>query len=264
MNERDIDLILALAENRLPAAEVAAAEARIAGNPELAAELATQRAAIAAIVAAPPVSLTAAERTDLHQTLRTELNLEPAVTAAAAQSAASGGWARWLAPLAGGLAVAAVVIGAFVVVPSMGGSDDAAFESAATTMLEDAAADGEETDATAAAGGAETPTTTVAAAAAPRAMSVPRIGADDLAEVDEALRGGSLLSLSAGDTAIAQDEVLACIETLPELAGAGADDVVAVDADAVDVVYLRFVAGGQTVTASVDLATCSLLEISSS
>ena len=78
MNDSDRDLIAALAEGSLPPDEAAALEARIADDPEARAELAAQRTALAALAAAPPARMTAAERNELRRSLAEQLHLEPA------------------------------------------------------------------------------------------------------------------------------------------------------------------------------------------
>ena len=118
MHDHDVDLILSLAEGGLSDEEAKAAETELAACPECSVELAAQRAALAALHAAPRVEMTAAERDLLHRELRRELRLEEEPRAAPP----AGRRARWLAPLAG-LATAAALVLAFVVVLPRNGDE---------------------------------------------------------------------------------------------------------------------------------------------
>lgn len=75
MTEFDHEIIAALAEGRLPAAEAADLEARIAADPVASAELEAQRAALAALAAAPAPALDDLERRRLHRSIAAELDI---------------------------------------------------------------------------------------------------------------------------------------------------------------------------------------------
>ena len=76
MPEIDPNLIAALAEGILDAAQAAAAEAAIAADPRATAELTYQRAALSAIAAAPSVRLSDGERNSLRAAVAGAVNLE--------------------------------------------------------------------------------------------------------------------------------------------------------------------------------------------
>ena len=115
MNDNDIQLIAALVDGELPAAEQGAVLARMESDAELRAAYDEQLAVASTLRSLPEVSMTAAEQTALRTTLRTQLNLDGAVVAAAA---AAPWWSRWWAPVTG-LATAAVIVFAFVIVPNL-------------------------------------------------------------------------------------------------------------------------------------------------
>lgn len=120
MNDQDRDLILAYASGQLSGADADAASARIASEPELAAELADQELAMSALSSIPAATMTATERAGLRSNLTTQLNLEPAPVVAAAPKRSI----AWWKPVAG-LAAAAAVVAAVVVLPStLQGDDD--------------------------------------------------------------------------------------------------------------------------------------------
>lgn len=121
MNERNQELIIDLIDGRLSPDEERVAMTRIENDPALHAEYETQMSAISMLGASSTPSMTPAERSTLHTSLRRQLRLDDApVPVAAAPSRLQ----RWWAPL-GGLAVAAaVVLGAVVVLPgTLSGSD---------------------------------------------------------------------------------------------------------------------------------------------
>jgi hypothetical protein len=116
MNDNDIQLITALVAGELSAAEQGDVMSRIESDTELRAAYDEQVAVSSALMSAPAVSMTAAEAGELRAALRTELQLEGAVVAAAATAP---WWSRWWAPVTG-LATAAVIVFAFVIVPNLG------------------------------------------------------------------------------------------------------------------------------------------------
>ncbi|MEK7252043.1 MAG: hypothetical protein AAB198_02140, partial [Actinomycetota bacterium] len=77
MHRFDPELVAALAEGTLEAAEAAELEAQIAGDPAALAELAKQRAALAAIRTAGSPRLDAAERSSLRAAVAEQLGLTP-------------------------------------------------------------------------------------------------------------------------------------------------------------------------------------------
>jgi hypothetical protein len=117
MNDTDLDLLLALADGRLSAADAAAARTRIAADPHLAAELEMQRLAVDRLHDPPMPTLDTAERERLHASLREHLHLEPIVVPVPVTRPRRRSW--WLPAM--GLATAAVVLaGVLYVVPRVG------------------------------------------------------------------------------------------------------------------------------------------------
>jgi len=225
MNDNDIQLITSLIEGGLSPAEQEEGMARVEASPQLRAAYDEQLSVATALRAAPAVSMTAVEAGELRTALRAELHIEEA---AAVPIAATSGWSRWWAPLAG-LATAAVIIVAVVLVP--GALDDdastqvAIAPSAVTTTPAlasdplagtaedtDTFAGGEEQADTTEGGQelADAPTTTMAAAAAEQAapdtslfslkaspdasknLELPVLGSDiDIAGVESATRNAT-------------------------------------------------------------------------
>jgi hypothetical protein len=131
MDNFNSDLILDLAAGRLPEAEARAAEASLTADGR--AELAAQRAVLAAIADAPPVGMTDIERAHLHRSVasaitETTRELPPARVAAAGQPARrsrSIAWMRWASvATAAAMFVGVVAVGSQLT--SGGGSGDAA------------------------------------------------------------------------------------------------------------------------------------------
>ena len=117
MNDTDLDLLLALADGRLSAADTEAARTRIAAEPNLATELEMQRLALDRLHDLPMPSLDETERERLHASLREQLHLEPIVVPVPVPRQRRRSW--WV-PVTG-LATAAVVLaGALYVVPRVG------------------------------------------------------------------------------------------------------------------------------------------------
>jgi anti-sigma factor RsiW len=117
MNDTELDLVLALADGRLSAADAAAARTRIAADPNLAAELKMQRLAVDRLHDLPTPTLDEAERERLHASLRAQLHLEPITVPVPVTPQRRRSW--WL-PVTG-LATAAVVLaGVLYVVPRVG------------------------------------------------------------------------------------------------------------------------------------------------
>ena len=130
MNDSDRDLIIDLLSGSLDPEAAAAAEARIAGSPELSAEVEAQRFALTELATQPKLRLAADERTALRSAIAAELNLDTA----AAPVVVAKRRARWWAPVAGLATVAVVFFGFVMVSGELGGSD-----SADETMLASAA-----------------------------------------------------------------------------------------------------------------------------
>jgi len=113
MNDRDRDLIIALAQGNLSTTAAEEATARIEADPELAAEYTEQVVALQFLQSAPPPLMTGAERSALRTNLATHLGLLPVASPAATEPKKK---SRWWVP-AFGMATAAVVVVAFVVFP---------------------------------------------------------------------------------------------------------------------------------------------------
>lgn len=130
MDNYNPDLILDLAAGRLPEAEARAAEASLdaAGR----AELAAQRAVLAAVADAPPVGMTDIERAHLHRSVTqaiAETTRElPPVRAAASSSPTrrprSVAWMRW----ASAATAAAMLVGVVAVGSQLGSGSESTAE----------------------------------------------------------------------------------------------------------------------------------------
>ncbi|MGI9648268.1 MAG: hypothetical protein ACR2OI_07090 [Acidimicrobiia bacterium] len=152
------DLILDLAAGRLPEEEARAAEAAL--SPEGRAELAAQRAIMAAIADAPPVGMTDIERAHLHQTVaqgiaETTREMSAAAVPASAPARAPRRRTVLLTRFASAAAVAALFVGVVAVGSQLtfGGGEDADvsadFATIATTTPSALAAEARETTTTA-------------------------------------------------------------------------------------------------------------------
>jgi hypothetical protein len=122
MNDQDLDLLLALAEGRLSAADAEVAQTRLSTNPNLVAELEIQRLVVDRLRDLPMPALTEAESRSLRAALRDELHLEPAVAPVAAGPRRR----SWLFPLTGLATAAVVLLGVLYIVPRTG--DDSSGE----------------------------------------------------------------------------------------------------------------------------------------
>ncbi len=220
MNDNDIEIILALANGTLTGDEERRARRRVEADPELAAELAAQIAAVESLDALPPVSLTDAERSTLRASLVEQLGLEPAAAPPARRRALS-----WWKPVLG-LASAAAVALAFVVVPSMLSSNQS--EEAGVALVSETDMAGEPTTTAAAGGDEEMAATTMAGTTLARAEDgetyalpeVPLTGAPELlaATVDSSDEPSSKLG-EAGSlptTAVSAAELADCIDRLDD------------------------------------------------
>ena len=280
MNEQHLDLILALAEGRLSEPERAEAEALVAADPELAAELDLQRRALAALAAAEPAHLTAAERSELRSVLRTQLGFDQHQATTPVRRSGPG-WMRWLVPAVG---VAAVAV-AFVALGGIGGgsSENLAQVVTSTTQVEGFQATEDRTaDAAEAAGGsadmseaapeaappvgtaATTTTATVSATGgddSPVTLEpdldsyvVPVVSNEKLATIQEDGATAGDIAGTGVDAVVARGDLEACF---PELAdAAGSPITVTPLAAGGDTVILEIVGSGRIVT--LDLKDCSI------
>jgi hypothetical protein len=124
MNDTDLDIILALADDQLTGEAKQAALERIAADPELGEELAAQVAAMDELRSLEPALMTSSERAALRSALVEQLNLQPAAPVVTTPSQTRPWWVPVL-----GLASAAALLLAIVAVPSMfSGSDDSPAE----------------------------------------------------------------------------------------------------------------------------------------
>ena len=140
MTDRNIDfeLIMALAEESLPPAEAAAAEAAL--DEASRTELAAQRQALAALAGLAPAAMTVSERTNLREVVRSELHVSRAVELPVDTTRAKTPWYVKALPALGAAAALVLVVG--IGLSSIGGlgggSDDSAIQ--ATTATEATAA----------------------------------------------------------------------------------------------------------------------------
>lgn len=260
MNDHDIDIILALAEGRLSGADAAEARARVEADPELAAELDAQIAAIDALAASPTPSLTASERTDLRTNLIAALHLEAEPSPSAVPARA---WS-WR-PVLFGLASAAALVLAVVVLPnvlSSSSSDEAAFAPAADTAVatQDGAADASELP--------ETSIASQGAGAPPVIAEVPEVSKQSMSDLVEARSGASpeadaldeSAEINAGNVTLVDLGALAsCIEELDrELADGAGTPIAATTTDDGQIVYLE---GSTGSLVAIDLGTCSFVDL---
>jgi hypothetical protein len=124
MNDTDLDIILALADDQLTGEAKQAALERIAADPELGEELAAQVAAMDELRSLEPALMTSSERAALRSALVEQLNLQPAAPVVTTPSQTRPWWVPVL-----GLASAAALLLAIVAVPSIfSGSDDSPAE----------------------------------------------------------------------------------------------------------------------------------------
>jgi len=164
MSDHDLDLIAELINGNLSPDERRAALARVAADPELRSEYETQVAVASLLSETPAPTMTAAERSEMHTSLRQQLNLDDSPAAAVA---APSRWQRWWAPVTGLAAAAAVIIGVVIVLPDNGSDDSLQFAVAeVTSTIEASRNDGADVagSADAADGADEERTTTTAAA----------------------------------------------------------------------------------------------------
>ena len=166
-HEHDHDLIMALAEGAVDAADTEAAEASLAGCTSCREDLRLQREALAFLATAPSPAMTDLERARLRRAVRHNLPAQPTLAEPRPQKRF-----RLVTALGG---VAAVLIAAVVIAPQLGsfGGDDA---------NELIAADAPATEATAA---TEAPT---AAESAEEDLTNLAASTDEVVEAPETLR----------------------------------------------------------------------------
>lgn len=160
MDNYDPNLILDLAAGSLPEEDARVAEASLSAEGR--AELAAQRAVLAAIAAAPPVAMTDIERAHMHRTVAqgiAETTREMSAPPVAAPTTAPARKRRtvWLTRIASAAAVAAMFVGVVAVGSQLARGGDDADVSADRAAIA--------TTAPAAAAGEAPPTTTTAFAA---------------------------------------------------------------------------------------------------
>jgi len=205
MPEFDADAIAALAEGRLSPEQARELERAVASEPEAAADLAAQRAALAAISAAPAPTLSPEERSGLRAAVADAVGMSGAQDRAAAPSRR----VPW-----GAIGIAAAALVALVaVVPladlltssgdSSGVTTAAAFEATTTTMAllgpqEDASLGGTQApETTELTGISSGPVTTVAGAAAESSGGDTNRMIDDF---DKAYRTATAATPAGADT----------------------------------------------------------------
>jgi hypothetical protein len=226
MNDRDRDLIIALAQGDLSTTAAEQATARIEADPELATEYAEQVVALQFIRSAPLPVMTEAERSTLRTNLTTQLGLLPV---AAPATVASRRKSRWWVP-AIGMATAAVVVFAFVVFP---GAQQDSFQEV-SMQLDDTSPDSsqvaESSPTTAAAsasaedsGGAEFDSATVPAPTVEDPVSVyetDAVGLDELLNQADGADSAESVQRQMSDLSfnsrvdLNSDEVNACLNEL--------------------------------------------------
>lgn len=273
MNDQHRDLIIALTEGSLSEQDAAAASARIAADPELAAEYEIQKTISASFSSVEPVAMTAEERATIRSSLIDQLNLNgvPSLAPIPERSSREAAW--WWRPALGLSSVAAVLILGIAVVPGMLGSSDdsggaeiAAFD----TVSEELTADAGGTDmAESGTDGAET--TGPAAAAAP--LDVPNLRSTDLDEMLDSVAGESApsdieeeaLKFAAADgtSSILPDDVTACRELLGNALPDGSIQIIGAEqADEGLIVTIAIVADeGTEALARIDVDTCVLVDL---
>ncbi|GMQ85472.1 MAG: hypothetical protein BMS9Abin07_1038 [Acidimicrobiia bacterium] len=124
MNDNERDLIVSLLDGALSPTAQAEVRARLEIDVEMKAAYDEQLAVSTTLRSSPAVSMSAADRDELHGELRAGLFLDEATVAAGVATPARR-WSRWWAPLTG-LATAAVIVTAVVVLPGTFGDEDAA------------------------------------------------------------------------------------------------------------------------------------------
>ena len=172
MDSYNPDLILDLAAGRLPEEEARAAEASL--SPEGRAELAAQRAVLAAVADAPPVAMSDIERAQLHRTVAQGIADTTREMTAAAVATPVGSPKRravFLTRFASAAAAAALLVGVVAVGSqlTLGGDDSADAIADFATIA---------TTAPAALAGEALPTTTMAFAAPDSDSMTSEAGAD--------------------------------------------------------------------------------------
>jgi hypothetical protein len=285
MNDTDLDIILGIAGYQLTGQEKRDALERIASDPELSAELASQVAALEGLKTIRAVSMTAAERASLRSNLRERLHLDPLAPAVVATRQRRPWWQPVL-----GLASAAALIVAIVSVPSMfSGSDDSGVDIVAvapeTAAVEDTARNQDDTG-----GGDLTIAVPEVAqddvleffadadALVPTTKSAPIAGTDTSGEdegrtledgiesgdegTDGALENGAAL-LGTPFTTFEAEEVEVCLTSLEEALPPGELVAHAATTTAAGVI-VHFGIGppdGIEYAVSVDISTCSIVDI---
>lgn len=265
MTDRDHDLIIDLVENLLSPAEAKAALERVTADPDLRMSYEQQLAAKAALVEATPVAMTSSERSQLRDSLTSQLNIEAAPARVEAKKRRS-----WWLPAAG-LASAAAVVTAIVVLPGTlgSGSDDGA-DTAALTEITVATGFTQSEALPPASGGAESGDSS--SEQLYDAGSAPEVDGKDLPELLEATVGAASIEEINEDLAklglrrgypVDTEAVDACLNKIkgklpPETTGAFILGVDTAGASTIVHVGLEFSDGIQAAV-SINLSDCSIV-----
>lgn len=290
MNDTDLDIILAIADDRLTGQEKQDALERIAADPELGEELAAQISAMDDLKSLEPALMTPEERTVLRASLVEQLHLSPAAPAVITKPQRRPWWQPVL-----GLASAAALLIAIVAVPSMfSGSDDSsadivAIESVATTSAASSGEfdDGDASSSSTRAAAADTIASTIVVpvvtdeaaqeflAAAPLSIDttvatisdeVAASGAEDEAAGDLALTDTQSVDLTSTSDPITVDAVqlenclAALIDDLPE--GTHIPMAATLDDEGTVVHFGLDTGDGVVYSVSIDLETCTITSLS--
>jgi hypothetical protein len=280
MNDIDLDIILAIADNRLTGQAKQDALERITADPELGEELAAQVAAMHELTSLDPAVMTPAERSALRTNLIAQLHLSPAARKVAVRTQRR----RWWQPALAFASAAALLI-AIVVVPSMfSSSDDSSADvvaiapatvntvaTAPTVELESSAGSDSST-----AGDTSPPATVLFPVIAveeveqsfnggPLSGEVPQTLGDDDAEAAGSTDSASVDPLATLETVpVDEASLMACLESLSDdISGDQYVPWVATLASGSTVIHLGVDTGnGLVYSVSIDPETCSIVPLS--
>lgn len=265
MTDRDHDLIIDLVENLLSPAEAKAALERVMADPELRTTYEQQKAARTALADAPAVAMTSTERSQLRQSLMSQLNVEAAPARVETKKRRS-----WWLPVAG-LASAAAAVTAIVVLPgTLGSSSDQGVDTVALTEITVATGFTQSEALPPASGGSESSDS--GSEQLYDASSAPQVEGKDLPELLQATVGAASIEELNEDLAefglrrgfpVDTDAVDACLNKIkdklpPETTGAFILGVDPAGASTVVHVGLEFSDGIQAAV-SIDLSDCSIV-----
>lgn len=230
MNDADLDIILSIADGQLTGEAKQEALARIAADPELGEELASQLSAVDSLKSLDPARMTPTERSALRNALVDQLNLQTAPAVVATAKARRSWWQPVL-----GLAAAAALLVAVVAVPSMLSSqDDSSAEVVAIAPVTTTAAASAESSA------GDAATRDADASTSSSTVQVPLVAPEDVQEFFAAPPPPDDISVTtlAGDQAT-MDTQDAADEAIPETTVASvellaAGEPIAIDSTAID------------------------------